>query len=69
MRGSMRGRVEALEELRRVFPTRHWNWVAVDIDLEMVEGARPRILGAIYPCVTQMDFNIGAALWCHWFRV
>ena len=55
--------VEALEELRRVFPTRHWNFVTVDIDLDMVEAARSSILGAIYPCATQMDFNIGAALW------
>jgi hypothetical protein len=34
------------------------------VNLELVEAAKERILGSIYPCVTQMDFNIGAALWC-----
>ena len=35
----------------------------VDVALEDVAAAKERVMGAIFPRATQMDFNIGAALW------
>ena len=35
----------------------------VDVELEDVTAAKEQVMGAIFPRATQMDFNIGAALW------
>ncbi|EKX51578.1 hypothetical protein GUITHDRAFT_48895, partial [Guillardia theta CCMP2712] len=55
--------VESLRELRELFPGRRWNLVVVDVTQEEVEERREEILSLIFPRATQMDFNIGSALW------
>eukprot|EP00960_Hanusia_phi_P013498 395481-Hanusia_phi.AAC.1 len=55
--------VESLRELRSLFPGRRWNLVVVDVTQEEVEERREEIVSLIFPRATQMDFNIGSALW------
>ena len=50
-------------ELAAAAPGRLWRLIEVDVTLDMVEEARPRVLGLMCPANTYMDFNIGAALW------
>ena len=38
-------------------------YMQVDVELEDVTAAKKQVMGAIFPRATQMDFNIGAALW------
>ena len=38
-------------------------YMQVDVELEDVTAAKEQVMGAIFPRATQMDFNIGAALW------
>lgn len=52
-------------ELRRLFPSRHWRLLLVDIDdyeeeVKKEEGVVKRL---ILPCQTPMDFNIACAFW------
>jgi asparagine synthetase B (glutamine-hydrolysing) len=53
-----------LHELRLCCPGRKWQLICVDEDYEAVLAAAPAITSLLHPCLTHMDFNIGAALWC-----
>ncbi|KAH9182163.1 hypothetical protein AeNC1_015862 [Aphanomyces euteiches] len=50
-------------ELKHLFPTRTWNFLAIDIEPDEVAAQQPHILNLMRPCKTHMDFNIGAAFW------
>ncbi len=52
-------------ELRRLFPSRHWRLLLVDIDdfEEEVKGKEGVVKRLILPCHTPMNFNIACAFW------
>jgi asparagine synthetase B (glutamine-hydrolysing) len=59
-------RVTALaswRELRRLCPARPWNLYLVDSSLDEVRAAESALLDLVFPCSSQMDVNIAAALW------
>ncbi|EQC42524.1 hypothetical protein SDRG_00257 [Saprolegnia diclina VS20] len=55
--------VVSWNELRRLFPTRDFRLVEMDIDGQSVTAAQPDVVACMQPCVTHMDFNIGTAFW------
>lgn len=50
-------------ELRRLFPTRAWHLVRVDVPYAQVVASEREVVTLMAPCETHMDFNIGAAFW------
>ncbi len=55
--------IVALGELLRLYPTRKWNLIHVDVaDMERHEYTE-HIKSLIFPCDTHMDLNIGTAFW------
>ena len=59
-------RVTALasyKDLKEQFPNRQWNLVLVNVTLDEVLLHQEHLLELIAPMRSQMDFNIGAALW------
>ena len=50
-------------DLLKVFPTRAWRFVQVDVPVEEVIQWQDHVLQLLCPMETQMDFKIGAALW------
>jgi len=55
--------LEALAELRVLYPERHWNLVEVDVDLSERNAHTEHIWQLIQPSATIMDLNIGTAFW------
>ena len=55
--------LEALVELRFLYPERHWNLVEVDVDLSERNAHTEHIWQLIQPSATIMDLNIGTAFW------
>lgn len=55
--------INGLVELSRMFPSRKWNLIEIDVDLEQVESSRPVVVALLKPASTVMDFNIGTILW------
>ena len=55
--------IEAWEELCKLYPTRKFRLVLVDVPTPELEENRLRIEKLIYPQNTVIDFNIGSALW------
>jgi hypothetical protein len=51
------------EALRRLQPERAWRVVLVDEGPDGILAAEATILRLVFPHVSNMDFNIGAALW------
>jgi asparagine synthetase B (glutamine-hydrolysing) len=50
-------------ELRRLFPSREWRLVRVDVPYAEVVSSEREVAALMAPCETHMDFNIGAAFW------
>jgi asparagine synthetase B (glutamine-hydrolysing) len=50
-------------DLRKQFPHRKWNLILVNVTLDEVLLYQKHLLDLIAPMKSQMDFNIGAALW------
>ena len=50
-------------ELMQKWPNRNWRFVSVDVEYDEVLENEQRICSLIHPLSTQMDFNIGAAMW------
>jgi asparagine synthetase B (glutamine-hydrolysing) len=55
--------IVALGELARLYPTRKWNLIHVDVAEEERHEHTERIKSLIFPCDTHMDLNIGTAFW------
>ena len=53
----------ALDELQELYPTRNWNLVHIDVDMTERDKYEDDIKSLIYPSDTQMDLNIGTAIW------
>ncbi|XP_038056294.1 asparagine synthetase domain-containing protein 1-like isoform X2 [Patiria miniata] len=53
-----------LEELRKLSPERHWNFVEVDVTCEELHQMRQeRVSDLVYPLQSVMDDSIGCAIW------
>lgn len=50
-------------ELCRLFPSREWRLVRVDVPYAEVVASEREVVALMAPCETHMDFNIGAAFW------
>jgi len=55
--------IVAWRNIQTIFPHRTWNLVHVDVTQEERFAAEPHVTRLIAPCDTQMDLNIGLALW------
>lgn len=55
--------LSALAELAALDPQRLWRLVCISSTLAEVSSAQERLLSLLYPRVSVMDLNIGAALW------
>lgn len=55
--------VAGVTELRRVYPSRHWQLIRVDAEFSDALAAKPVVWRLVRPCDTHMDFNIGSAFW------
>ena len=55
--------INAVVELRQLFPSRQYNLVEVNVTLADLEAARVRIVNLMHPRNTVMDFNISSILW------
>lgn len=51
------------QELQQRFPLRVWRLIAVDVGFDEVLMHESKICSLISPLDSQMDFNIGAAMW------
>jgi asparagine synthetase B (glutamine-hydrolysing) len=51
------------KELKKLFPTREWRFIRINIHFEEVLQYKNDIYDLMQPCDTHMDFNIGAAFW------
>ncbi|CAF4825888.1 unnamed protein product [Rotaria sp. Silwood1] len=57
-------RQTGLQALSELNPTRQWNFVKIDVDLNELRHYRENIIKTvIYPCSTVLDDSIGSALW------
>ncbi|KAF9581305.1 hypothetical protein BGW38_001727 [Lunasporangiospora selenospora] len=54
---------ESLQELKRIAPQRHWNFVEVNVPFEEAMAKRQEILERIAPLETVMDLSIAMAFW------
>lgn len=54
--------LQEYEELVQLFPTRRFNLILVDKDINQVESQELEFFRRIYPQTTHLDFNIGAVL-------
>ncbi|KAG0332863.1 hypothetical protein BG000_009672 [Podila horticola] len=54
---------ESLKELQRIAPSRHWNFVEVNVPFEEATAQRSEILERIAPLDTVMDLSIAMAFW------
>jgi len=52
-----------LAELQHIAPNRVYRFLEVDVKEADIEIHKQHIYELLYPCVTLMDFNIGAAFW------
>eukprot|EP00475_Leptophrys_vorax_P044657 TRINITY_DN9031_c0_g1_i1.p1 TRINITY_DN9031_c0_g1~~TRINITY_DN9031_c0_g1_i1.p1 ORF type:complete len:688 (+),score=165.00 TRINITY_DN9031_c0_g1_i1:234-2297(+) len=50
-------------ELKRINPSRRWNFIEINILVDDVDASRKRVEQLLHPSSTVMDFNIGSALW------
>ncbi|KAG2393213.1 hypothetical protein C9374_009790 [Naegleria lovaniensis] len=55
--------IEAWEELSKLYPSRNFRLVLIDVDSTELDLHRKTIEKLIYPQNTVIDFNIGSALW------
>lgn len=55
--------IESYLELKQIYNQRKWNFVRVDVDLEELLHERPKIYSLLYPRLTNMDLNVGSAMW------
>jgi asparagine synthetase B (glutamine-hydrolysing) len=55
--------IVALDELKRIFPSREWRLVHVDVLPSEREKHESTVRRLIQPCDTHMDLNIGTAFW------
>jgi asparagine synthetase B (glutamine-hydrolysing) len=55
--------IVALDELKRLFPSREWRLVHVDVVPSERQACESRVRQLIQPADTHMDLNIGTAFW------
>ena len=55
--------IAGVQELRTVYPNRHWQLILVDDTFEAAVERSQHLLDLLSPRCTHMDFNIGNALW------
>lgn len=56
--------LQALEELRRLNPSRKWNFCEINVQLdELLEMRKSKIAALIHPASTVLDDSIGCAQW------
>jgi asparagine synthetase B (glutamine-hydrolysing) len=55
--------IVALDELKRLFPTREWRLIHVDVVPSERQACESRVRQLILPSNTHMDLNIGTAFW------
>ncbi|EDS32038.1 asparagine synthetase [Culex quinquefasciatus] len=52
-----------LQELQRLRPNRHWNFVEINITRQELNDHKRRISDLVFPLKSVLDESIGAALW------
>jgi asparagine synthetase B (glutamine-hydrolysing) len=55
--------IKGVAELQRLYPTRKWNLVKVNVSFEEAMSMKSRIRMLMYPLTTVMDLSIAMAFW------
>ncbi|XP_044004502.1 asparagine synthetase domain-containing protein 1 [Aphidius gifuensis] len=55
---------QALEELKKIFPHRYWNFIETNVSQEeLLECRKDKICHLVYPLKTVLDESLGCAVW------